>query len=271
MTNSIKKSMFFAVLLFLAPALFLNAQQSFFIAPGTEIRSGQVTQGYCLERNQAPLTTENITNLTNMIGNVVVTYKDGSVLEKSFADLYRDRDNPLSFTGFDSASFVKMSFDPSIEKITVGRSGIIMARADADLAFVTNNAETIMEARRAGATTSEAQNISWQSEWKPAPVLDEGRNVIVVDNRGYTGTKAGEEALTKFDDEAWTNFLYHNGWYNSFDTVTPALTGKGSVFITHVDDDHLSRSELERVQKEGLQGALYIPMFLRGGSMENRG
>jgi hypothetical protein len=252
-----------------AAALPAFAQQSFFIEPGTEIRSGQITRGYCLERKQALLTNENIANLTNMIGNVTVTYKDGSVAEKSFAELYGG-DRPLSVTGFDSASFIRMSFDPSIEKITVGGSGLIMARKDADAAFVANNAKIIMEARSRGASSWEAQNISWESEWKPEAVMDEKRNVMTVDNRGYTGTEAGEETLTVFDSKASASFLHSNGRNNSFDTVEPALTGDGTVFITHGDNDHLPLSELERAQTEGLRGSLYVPMFLRGGSMENR-
>jgi hypothetical protein len=266
MSNVIKKKPVLVFLLFLIPALFLSAQQSFFIAPGTEIRSGEVTRGYCLERTQDPLTTENIKNLTNLIGNVVFTYTDDSKVEKSFAEFYRD--SSLSFTGFDSASFIKMSFDPdpSIRQITVGDDGIIMARQDADITFIKNNVNTIMAARRVGASAWEAQNTSWQSEWKPVPVLDKERNVIVFDNRWLTGTKAGEEAFMEFTGGAGVNQRYHNGRYNSFDTVKFALTGEGIGFFTHIDDDHLSGRELEQAQKEGLQGALYVPMFLRDKS-----
>jgi hypothetical protein len=211
-----------ALLLLLAPALSLSAQQSFFISPGQTIRNGDIVRGYCPERTQAPLTTENIENLTNLIGNVVITYNDNSEVEKSFAEFYRDCS--LSFTGFNSASLIRMSFDPSIKHITVGGDGMIMARKDADVEFIKNNANTIMAARRVGASAWEAQNTSWQSEWKPVPVLDEERNVIVFDNRGYTRTKAGEKAFMEFAGGAEVNQRYHNGRYNSFDTLKFALT-----------------------------------------------
>jgi hypothetical protein len=92
---------------------------------------------------------------------------------------------------------------------------------------------------------------------------------MVVDNRGYTGTKAGEELLTELAGSAEVNNRYPNGRRDSFDTAESALTGEGSVFFTHVDSDHLSGRALEQAQREGLRGALYVPMFLRGQSMEN--
>jgi hypothetical protein len=257
----------FLFLLFFIPAWFLSAQQSFFIEPGTEIRSGQITRGYCLEYTQLPLTTGNITKLTHMIGNVTVLYTDGAVREQGFDELYRD--NPPSITGFDSFQFIKLVFDPSIEKITVGDSGIILARTDSDLEFITNNAKTIIDARKTGASHTEAQSIAWQAEWEPVPFLDEERNTTMIDNRGRTGTPEGEETVTGFTDDASVTFRYPNGTYSNFDAVEPALTGGGTVFITHNHSDHLSKGGLEQALAEGLQGALYVPMFLRVGSMKN--
>jgi hypothetical protein len=261
------KTAILAFLLLLLPAFFLGAQQSFFVAPGTEIKNGQVVRGYCLEYTRPALTTGNIANLTRMIGSVTVTYKDGTEAKQSLADLFRDK--PPSFTGFDSFEFLKMDFDPSIEKITVDDTGIIMARADADDEFIRKNAKTIMEARGAGMSHAEAQAVSWNAEWKPLAFLDKERKIMTLDNRGRTGTPAGEEAVTSFGDGASVLSLYPGGKQCAFDTIPPALIDGGTVFITHNHGDHLSAGELERVRKEGLQGALYVPMFLRGGSMEN--
>ncbi|MDR3355683.1 MAG: hypothetical protein LBO04_00635 [Spirochaetaceae bacterium] len=254
-------------LLLLLPTLFLGAQQSFFVAPGTEIKNGQVVRGYCLEYTRPSLTNDNVGNLTRMIGSVTVTYKDGTEVIQSFADLCRDK--PPSFTGFNSYEFLKMDFDPSIEKITVDDAGIIMARADADDDFIMKNVRTVMEARRAGMSHAAAQYLSWEKEWKPIAFFDEKLNATVLDNRPRTGTAAGEEAVTRTGSDASVLITYPGGKQSAFDTVAPAINGRGSVFITHGHGDHMSAAELDRVLKEGLQGALYVPMFLRGESMKN--
>jgi hypothetical protein len=222
----------FALLLLLLPAWFPAAQQSFFIDPETEIRGGEIVRGYCLEGTQKTLTTANITNLTRVLGGATVTYKDGAKPALSFAELFRD--NRPSITGFDTAEFIRMEFAPSIEKITAGNEGLILARTDADDDFIKNNAQTIMGARMAGATHAGAQDAAWRAEWKPVPVLDEKRGVMTVGNRERTGTPAGKEVVTSYGDDAGIGFQYPNGKRRDFDTVRTALTEGGTAFITQL-------------------------------------
>jgi hypothetical protein len=261
-----KKKMLVMALALLAARVF--AQQSFFIEPGTEIRSGQVTRGYCLEYTQPVLTPANIGNLTRITGQVIVTYKDGTVLPQTVADLLQNK--LMGIFAYRSAQYVNITLHDSIEKISAGDDGIIMARQDADDTLLKANAAIITAARNSGMPHQAAQIAAWRNKI-PEDIRDEAAKTISINYRNYTMTPPGQEYSNRYDGTP-SIILENAARQYRFDGVKADSPEDKAImdFITHFDSDHIDFRELKALYDQGLRNPVFYPLPMRDKSMQNR-
>jgi hypothetical protein len=264
------KKAIFTVLLLLLPAFFPGAQQSFFIAPETEIKNGGLTRGFCLERNQPVLTGGNIGNLTRVSGPVNITYTDGTVRPEDFGVLLQT--GRIRIEALDSAQYVRVyADDKNIEKLTVAEGGVTMYRqgiSGKDRELAEANAEILRQMVKSGAPHQVMQEVVWRNH-VPTFTLNKEAKTVTID---YHTSPEGKELRGRYGDDAAVIYNRQTETFR-FDGLEhdPGVRVRALYdFITHLHGDHANYGALEEMYRNGLTSTVMYPMPLLESSMRKK-
>jgi hypothetical protein len=261
MTNSIKKSMIFAVLLFLAPALFLNAQQSFYVSSGRTIKNGGIADGYCLEQTQKTISNGNISGLLNNIeGMVRVIYTDGTSVVKSLQNLVND--GQVYFNAFDSYRNLQFFFakDSGIEALVTGEDGAAFIRkgiSGDDEKLARENIKKIRALETQKLLHHTIQRYIWRTRLT-TDIPAEGVRAIdfrtTSDPAGQVRTRFGGNATVDYRRNG-QKFMRLDGILNQTVDFGPEITE----LVSHFHNDHINLASLETLLKEKDFDRLFAP------------
>lgn len=254
-TITIKKTIgvFLLLLLFVFA---INAQpQSFYISSGQTIKNGDIVRGYCLEYTKDELKRDNIHELSRIIGEVTVTYKNRLSMSTTLQTL-KDA-GYISFEAFNSYQHLRFIFnDKDIAEITIGDNGITLLRKKEEMEnyeeeIVNENIQKIRELERQKVNHSFIQQENWRTH-KPIKTIE--GNTATID---FRVSPIEKQVYSSFDGSSTVSherngnlFLRTDGILNSTTTFNKGITELN----THPHIDHISLRALEtRLQREDFE------------------
>jgi hypothetical protein len=233
----------------LFPALFLGAQQSFYISPGQTIGNGDIVRGYCLEFAEDMLSNDNITGLVHKItGMVRVVY--ASKAPENLKLQFLVSNGLVRFNAFNSYQYVQFFFtgDSGIREITVLGEGLGLFRdgiTAAESALVRNSIKTILALEARNLAHSAIQEYIW----KTLPPLDTDKNGVRTIDFQTTSAPA-RQVHTQFGGNATVDyrrnrrlFMRLDGVLNGTEEFSPDITE----LVSHFHNDHISYAALENL------------------------
>ena len=242
------------LLLFLLPVFTIGASpQSFFISPGQVINDGTIARAYCLEYSKDVLRASNLTELTRMIGDVIVTYNNGNVLTTSFQELYKS--GRVGIIPHNSYEHMQIVFsDKSIKQIQIGQEGLGLYREkleEHEKKLTQINIQKILELEALGKFHAEIQRIIWRTR-TPRIFYDENTNEFFIDL--MTTDNEEEKVYSTFKDSATVSYTRDGRTFLRLD----GLLGNNEnnieqiiELISHYHRDHITRSRVEQTLQEG--------------------
>jgi hypothetical protein len=255
------KTAILASLLLLLPAFFLGAQQSFFIAPGTEIKNGEIARGYCLEYTQKRLSNDNIAGLLhNIEGAVRVVYTNREPENLKLQDLVNN--GLVRFNAFDSYQHLQFLFagDSGITALVTGEDGLSLFRdgiSEDENRLARKNIDAI-RSLEGKLEHSAIQKYIWRTRLPlDIPAKD---GVRIIDLR--TTADPSEQVHARFGGNATVDyrrnrriFMRLDGILNGTEDFSPEITE----LVSHFHNDHISYAALENLLETGNFADLFAP------------
>jgi len=238
-------------LLFLLPLFLINAHpQSFYFSSGQTIENGDIVRGYCLEYTKDSLNMKNISDLTRIIGNVWVTYKNGNRILTTLQELKNSGN--ISFQAFNSYQYLRFIFNNNdISEITIGDDGITLFRKKMEKyeeELANQNIQRIRELESQNVNHSLIQKECWK-RWNSVRTINGDTATIY-----FPATDPDKQVQIRFGDSSTVSherngniFLRTDGILNSTEIFNEGITE----LTTHPHDDHISKRALETLLKKG--------------------
>jgi hypothetical protein len=265
------KSIILALLLLFVPALFLSAQQSFFIPPGQTIRNGDIADGYCLEYIQKRISNDNISGLANNIEGlvqVIYTSRNRAPIPLKLKDLVSE--GLVRFNAFDSYRHLQFFFKEGsgIKAIITGEEGISSFRDEITIDeknLALENIKMILDLEARGYLNSTIQYYIWRNRI-PRDIPDIA-GVRTIDFQ--TTAKPAEQVHTRFAGGATVDyyrngrkFMRLDGILNSTEDFSPEITE----LVSHFHNDHISHAVLKNLLETVNFADLFAPNVIREDS-----
>ena len=252
-------------LLFLLPLFLINAQpQSFYISPNQTISNGSYVRGYCLEKTKDVLNFDNFEELTRIIGNVTVVFKNNKEQIISLNELLNGKKKKIEIIPFNSYEHLKFVFlDKNIAQIKIGKEGLRLFREDYSNTdeyvnkLTEQNIQKILELEAQGKSHSEIQNIIWRT--RIIKEIERTNSRLTMDFQ--TTQKEEERVRSKFNKSSTVSYEQNGNTFMRID----GLLGNNDIneyiieLITHFHNDHISRSVVEQCIKEGSFNRIIAP------------
>ena len=240
----------FVIIFLLFPVVIINAaSQSFFVTPGQSLRNGGIARMYCLEFSKEVMKADNLSELTNILGDVRVLYKDGTERVSSFNELYKG--GKISIIPMDSHESMRIDFlDESIDQITVADEGLSLFRGemtDHEIELSKRNIERIHRLEALGIPRTQIQEIIWDTVIPFIGYDTQGR----INNIDFHRKENEDEKIystygnsgTVSYQRAGYIFLRVDGLLNKNNSVIDSIIE----LITHNHNDHVNFDVLDHV------------------------